>query len=59
MKILIETERLLLRQMIPEDVNGMYELDSNPAVQTYLGNKPITTEKQAQNIINHIRKQYK
>ena len=59
MKIFVETERLLLREIIPEDINGMFELDSNPAVQTYLGNKPISTKKQAQDIINHIRKQYK
>lgn len=58
MKIFVETKRLLLREIIPEDVDGMFELDSNPAVQTYLGNKPISTKKQAEDVILHVRKQY-
>ena len=35
----IETERLILRPMLDTDVDGMYELDSNPDVHKYLGNK--------------------
>ena len=41
MNIKIETERFYLREVIPSDENGIFELDSNPAVHTYLGNNPI------------------
>ena len=58
MEIIIETERLILREIIPEDSEGMYNLDSDAQVHTYLGNKPIRDRKEAMNIIEHIRKQY-
>ena len=40
----IETERLILRKMIPSDDEAMFILDSNPNVYHYLGNKPITDD---------------
>lgn len=54
----IETERLILREFIPTDDEGMFELDSNPLVHQYLGNNPITTLEQAQQTIQLIRQQY-
>ena len=41
MKILAETERLLLREILPTDVYSMYEIELDPEVHRYLGNKPI------------------
>lgn len=35
MKVFAETERLILRELVPEDVNGMFELDSDPDVHRY------------------------
>ena len=58
MKTLIETKRLILREILDSDVQDMYELDADPEVHKYLGNKPITTIEQARKIIAHIRKQY-
>jgi len=58
MKIFVETERLLLREILPTDLDGMYELDSDPEVHRYLGNKPVNSKEQAVEIINFIRKQY-
>lgn len=58
MKIHVETERLLLREFEPSDETNMFELDSNPEVHTYLGNKPITTIDEALNNINYIINQY-
>lgn len=55
----IETERLILRPVLDTDVDGMFELDSNPEVHKYLGNKPITTKSQAKEAINYLLKQYK
>jgi RimJ/RimL family protein N-acetyltransferase len=58
MKIFAETERLILREIIPEDVNNMFELDSDPEVHKYLGNKPFQNITQSVEIIDYIRKQY-
>ena len=59
MNFYIETERLLLRELNFSDVEGMFTLDSNPKVHQYLGNKPITTIKQAEENIAYIQQQYK
>lgn len=56
--IFIETERLLLREILPTDVDGLFELDSDPDVHRYLGNNPITTKEQAIGVIDFIRQQY-
>ena len=58
MKIYIETERLILREIRDEDVQGMYELDADPMVHKYLGNRPISTIDEAKNVIKYIQKQY-
>ena len=58
MKIFAETERLILREILPTDVEGMYELDSDPEVHKYLGNKPVTSREQTVDVIHFIRQQY-
>lgn len=57
MNILYETDRLFVRRFVPEDVEGIYELDSNPEVHTYLGNNPISTMEQAEKTIEVLLKQ--
>lgn len=59
MKIFVETKRLILREILPTDIDGLFELDSDPDVHTYLGNKPIKDKKEIVEIINFIRQQYK
>ncbi len=59
MKFYLETERLILRELQENDINGMFELDSNKEVHKYLGKKPITTKKEAHKNIKLIRRQYK
>ncbi|WP_452225626.1 GNAT family N-acetyltransferase [Lacinutrix chionoecetis] len=54
----IETERLLLRDMRDTDLEGMFELDSNPNVHRYLGNKPIKTKDEAKKTIESVLQQY-
>ena len=54
----IETERLILRKILPTDLDGMFELDSNPEVHRYLGNNPFTHKAQSEEIINSVMKQY-
>lgn len=58
MKIYIETSRLILREILDSDLNNLFELDSNPEVHKYLGNKPVNDRKQIEQVINSIRKQY-
>ncbi|MTH18133.1 GNAT family N-acetyltransferase [Flavobacterium sp. LC2016-01] len=59
MKNPIETERLLLRELLLSDVDGMFELDSNPNVHIFLGNKPVTTIEQSAAYIENLHQQYK
>ncbi|MFV5691287.1 GNAT family N-acetyltransferase [Flavobacterium sp. LT1R49] len=54
----IETERLILRELLPTDDIGMFELDSNPEVHKYLGNKPVTHIDESRAYIENIRLQY-
>jgi ribosomal-protein-alanine N-acetyltransferase len=58
MNCLIETERLIIRELVLKDDQGMFELDSDKDVHQYLGNKPIKTIEQSREIINMIRQQY-
>ncbi len=58
MKIFAETDRLIIRELLPTDVDGMFELDANPEVHKYLGNNPIKNKEQAANNIAFIQQQY-
>ncbi|XLS30372.1 GNAT family N-acetyltransferase [Flavobacteriaceae bacterium M23B6Z8] len=56
--MLIETKRFFLRELQMSDAEGMFALDSDPEVHTYLGNNPIQTLEEAKKIIISIQKQY-
>jgi ribosomal-protein-alanine N-acetyltransferase len=58
MKIVLETERLLLREMILSDAEAMFKLDSNPNVVKYLGNTPVKSIDECINLIQNVRNQY-
>jgi RimJ/RimL family protein N-acetyltransferase len=58
MDLIIETERLILREMLPTDAEAMFKLDSNPNVLRYLGNNPVTSILQIEDYIKNIRNQY-
>lgn len=58
MKIFAETERLLLREIVPEDLDGFFELDSDPEVHRYLGNRPVSDKNKLLEIIGFVRQQY-
>ena len=58
MKIFAETERLILREILPTDLDAMFELDSDPEVHKYLGNKPVKTKEESKKVIDFIREQY-
>ena len=52
----IETSRVILRDFLPEDANGLFEMDSNPEVHCYLGNKPLTNIEAAKKIVTRVIK---
>ncbi len=58
MKIFAETERLILRELMPADAEGMFDMNSDPDVHRYLGNKPVKSIEQSIAEIEFIRKQY-
>ena len=58
MQIFAETERLILREILPTDDQDMFALDSDPEVHRYLGKKPISTIEESRAIIAFIRQQY-
>ncbi|KAA9339297.1 GNAT family N-acetyltransferase [Hymenobacter busanensis] len=58
MRIFVETERLIMRELLPTDEAGMFEMDSDAEVHRYLGNKPVTTRAQVQEVIAFVRQQY-
>jgi RimJ/RimL family protein N-acetyltransferase len=57
-QIFVVTERLLLREIIPEDVDDFFDMDKEPAVHQYLGNKPVKRKEQMVEVIAFIRNQY-
>ncbi len=59
MQYFLETDRLILRDLLETDLEGIFELDSNQLVNKYLGNNPVKTKKQSADIIKFIHKQYK
>lgn len=58
MNTILETSRLLLRELLLSDDAGMFELDSDAQVHKYLGGQPINRIEQARQVIANIRQQY-
>ena len=59
MDIILETDRLILREIEQSDSEALFEMDRNPNVHRYLWNKPLTNIAQTQSYIESIKKQYK
>jgi len=58
MALIIETPRLLIRELLPSDDVAMFEMDRDAEVHRYLGNNPYTSIEQSRNNIRYIRQQY-
>lgn len=58
MKIITETERLVIREIIPADAPGFFEMDSNPKVHTYLGNNPVKNIEESRQVIKGAIQRY-
>ncbi|MEO8533475.1 MAG: GNAT family N-acetyltransferase [Flavobacterium sp.] len=55
----IETERLILRELLLSDAKAMFELDSNPNVHLFVGKKPVKFIEESIAQIENIQQQYK
>ncbi len=58
MKTIIETDRLLIRELVESDVDAMFELHSDPEVHRFLGNNTVADHAGMMEIIRSIRQQY-
>jgi ribosomal-protein-alanine N-acetyltransferase len=58
MNLILETERLILREMLPSDAEALFEMDSNPNVHKYLWNKTLTSIDEVYQYIEMVRNQY-
>jgi ribosomal-protein-alanine N-acetyltransferase len=54
----LETPRLLLRPMLPEDAPGILALDSDPEVLRYVPGPLMSTLAEAAATVDYIRRQY-
>jgi ribosomal-protein-alanine N-acetyltransferase len=59
MRILIETERLILRELEYTDENDLFEMDSDPEVHLYIENNPVKSIDEITKVIEMLKKQYK
>ncbi len=55
---IIDTERLIIREIFPEDANDLFEMDADPEVHQYIENKPVNSIEEIYQVIEMIRKQY-
>ncbi len=58
MDLILETERLILREMRRDDALELFAMDSNPNVHKYLWNKPNQSIDEVYEYITLVRKQY-
>ena len=59
MKPIIETERLLLREITPDDKEALFRLHSNPEVQKYTGEPVVKSLEEIEKAIEGRIKHYK
>ena len=58
MNLILETDRLILRELKATDAEAFFAMDSNPKVHQYLWNKPVQKIEETIEIIDSVRKQY-
>ena len=59
MKIIIETERLILRELEYTDENDLFEMDADPDVHLFIENNPVKSIDEITKVIEMLKKQYK
>jgi ribosomal-protein-alanine N-acetyltransferase len=59
MNIILETNRLIIRELEFTDQNDLFEMDSDPEVHLYIKNNFVKSIDQSRNVIGMLQKQYK
>ncbi len=59
MRILAETERLILRELEYIDEMDLYEMDADPEVQLFIENNPVKSIDEITKVIEMLKRQYK
>ena len=58
MNLILETDRLILRELKLSDAEAFFAMDSNPNVHKYLWNKPVLKIEEIIEVIEFVKKQY-
>src|SRR5664279_529328 len=58
MTIFATTDRTILREIMIEDLDDFFEMESDPEVHRYLGTIPVTSRNQIADTIHYVRQQY-
>lgn len=58
MQVILKTQRLFLREILPSDRLELFEMDSNPLVHQYIYKSPVETLEEIDQAIHSIRTQY-
>jgi RimJ/RimL family protein N-acetyltransferase len=58
MNIYLETERLILRNLVEEDYKRLYLLDSDPEVMKYVGMPTLSKIEESKEVVKMIMQQY-
>lgn len=54
MDVIIETERIILREFVESDFEAVFEFNSNPDVQKYTGDVILESKEQAKRTIKNV-----
>jgi RimJ/RimL family protein N-acetyltransferase len=58
MNLILETDRLILRELKFSDAEAFFAMDNNPKVHQYLWNKPVQKIEETIEVISFVRQQY-
>ena len=58
MNLILETDRLILRELKSSDAEAFFAMDHNPNVHEYLWNKPVQKIEETIEVITFVRQQY-
>jgi len=59
MKVILETQRLILRELEHTDDKDLFEIDSDPDVHLYIQNNPVKSIDEIKKVIEMLKIQYK
>ena len=56
---MLQSPRLILREIQHDDAEDLFEMDSDAAVHRYIENKPVTKIEEIHQVVEMLQKQYK